>query len=490
MLFTQSNGTNYLGTRRREFRVLAGAMGGSMLNVAVAAALANLLQGYSTGIIAGALLYIVPEFDLAARPEVTGFIASSTTLGAVAGTLLSGPVCNGVGRQRTLVLTSILFMLGGCLMGWSPTVWVLVVGRFISGLGAGFASTAVPTYITECAEPEWRGTLSTLPQLCVSTGILLSYLVSLGALLGGLGWRPMLAASSLLAALQGGAAVMLPESPRWILSHHGDEERARGALQRLRGAASPSAVEAELAAMANGLAAEAQASDGSRGALAVLASAETRRVLLVCSTLQVFQQLSGVNAIVYYTPKILRDAGAPALFASTGVGPDAAAMLATVLAYLPKIPSVLLAAYLIERLGRRQLLLIFLPPLAACLAALALSFGYDSPGGATLAVTLFCVFFGMSLGPMPNILASELFPTAVRSSGVALSSSFQWISNALVAAIFPALSRQLGTPLVLQGFALTCAVAFFFVLRFVPETKGVALEDIGGRDKGKGRKAN
>ena len=107
--------------------------------------------------------------------------------------------------------------------------------------------------------------------------------------------------------------------------------------------------------------------------------------------------------------------------------------------------------------------------------------------GATLAVTLFGVFFGMSLGPMPNILASELFPTAVRSTGVAYSSAFQWLSNALVAAVFPALSQRFGTPVVLQGFAVTCAVAFVFVLKLVPETKGVALEDIGGTPDGKGR---
>ena len=149
-----------------------------------------------------------------------------------------------------------------------------------------------------------------------------------------------------------------------------------------------------------------------------------RRTLLVCTTLQMCQQLSGINAIVYFTPQILREAGAPAMFAGLGWSADAAAMAATTLAYLPKIPSVLLATYLIDRIGRKALLSTFVPLMALCLVALAASTGGALSGAAAgvvslSAVTLYGLFFGMSLGPVPNILASELFPTRARSTGVA-----------------------------------------------------------------------
>ena len=135
------------------------------IQVAAGAALGNGLQGFNTGVIAGALLQIIPEFDLAHQPAITGFIASSTTLGAVLGTILSAKLSDSAGRQRTLFLSSGLFILAGLLMLWAPTAVVLIGGRFIGGIAAGISSTTVPMYIAECAEPKWRGALSTLPQV-------------------------------------------------------------------------------------------------------------------------------------------------------------------------------------------------------------------------------------------------------------------------------------------------------------------------------------
>ena len=205
------------------------------LQVAAGAALGSLLQGFNTGVIAGALLGISSEFGLAARPAVTGLIASSTTMGAVVGTACTGKLCDLVGRKRTLVLSSACFVLGGLLMAWSPGSEVLVAGRMTVGLAAGIVSSAVPTYIAECAEPAQRGALSTLPQLCVSSGILLSYLVGLGGLVLGHSWRVMLGLSLVPALFQALVVLSLPESPRWLLSKRNDETGARAALERLRG---------------------------------------------------------------------------------------------------------------------------------------------------------------------------------------------------------------------------------------------------------------
>ena len=165
---------------------------------------------------------------------------------------------------------------------------------------------------------------------------------------------------------------------------------------------------------------------------------------------------------------------------------DAAAMLATVLAYLPKIPSVLLASYLIDRKGRRWMLQKFVPPLAICLAVLAATTGAGaapsalSAFAATSAVTLFGIFFGMSLGPLPNILAAELFPTAVRGVGVSATTTIQWSANMLVAFLFPLAAAKLGMTTVLSGFASVCVIAWIVIELFVPETKGKSLEEIGG----------
>lgn len=483
------------------------------LRVAAGAAIGNVLQGFNTGVIAGALLYIVPEFGLESRPELTGLIASSTTMGAIAGTMGCARFCDSVGRQRTLVLSSLCFLLGGALMGWSRGSGMLIAGRFIGGCAAGIVSAAVPTYIAECAEPSQRGALSTLPQLCVSSGILLSYLVGLGALLFGGSWRLMLGLSLIPAAAQAAVVLTLPESPRWLLARRADEESALRALRRLRGRDD---VEAELEEMKRGLERERggagraeQAKGGatnagaadSVGVLALLRTPRARSALLICSSLQLAQQFCGVNAIVYFTPQILKQAGVPSMFSSMGVSSDAAAMLATVLAYLPKIPSVLLATYLIDRKGRKWMLQAFVPPLAACLALLAATVGGGAAAGATAlsafgataAVTLFGIFFGMSLGPLPNILSAELFPTAVRGVGVSTTTTVQWISNMLVAALFPVAAARFGMPAVLYGFAAVCVGAFLLVVLAVPETKGVALEDIGsgsgaGASKGKEEK--
>lgn len=204
------------------------------MKVSFSAALGNILQGFNTGVIAAALLSIVPEFELTKSPYVIGLIASAPTIGAVLGTGACSKLCDWFGRQKALVLSSLFYLAGGSLMWWSPEWNVLVGGRFVSGIAAGLVSAAVPTYIAECSEAKMRGAMSTLPQLCVSSGILLSYMVGLGAMLRGWEWRNMLAFSLIPAALQFFSVTTLPESPRWLLTKH-RPRKAVNALRRLRG---------------------------------------------------------------------------------------------------------------------------------------------------------------------------------------------------------------------------------------------------------------
>jgi MFS family permease len=201
--------------------------------ICLAASTGCLLLGYDTGVIAGAILLIIPEFALENRPELIGLVVSSCIVGALVGALLAGPSADIFGRRPPLLAAGLLFMLGGAAMGWSPCFEVLIAGRFVAGLGIGAASSTVPVYIAECAAPASRGALSTLPQLLGSSGILLSYLIAICVMLIAADWRCMLLFSLPLAALQTICACFLPETPRWLLGN-GRINDARLSLARLR----------------------------------------------------------------------------------------------------------------------------------------------------------------------------------------------------------------------------------------------------------------
>ena len=221
------------------------------------------------------------------------------------------------------------------------------------------------------------------------------------------------------------------------------------------------------------------------------------KLLLVCMTLQMFQQFTGINAVVYFTPQTLKEAGVPVLFARFGLDDDAASLLATTLSYLPKIPALFLAMRLMDQMGRRRLLQTFVPFMGASLFALAGVFSWlgSSSGAATAAgaaaswlpgaVAVACIMaygcsFALSLGPIPNILTSELFPTRCRSAAMASSLGSQFAFNTAVGLLFPILRHRFGTQAVFAGFGVACGLAWLFVNRFVPETKGVALEELSG----------
>jgi len=460
---------------------------------------------------------------------------------------MASKLSDTAGRKGALQLASGLFVASSLLLAWSPVVEVLLVGRAIMGVAIGCASSVVPIYIAECAEAKNRGALATVPQLCISSGILLAYAVSLAVTLTTKNaWRLMMGFSLFPALLQAACVTFfLPESPRWLLRRPGpaNQAKARAALARLRGVktvkrpsaagggagaggaaptgetnkgvrkaeeelppALPLAVEAEFAALVAGVQAEsaaaaAQVGSGGRGGRpeesskggeaagwAALREPPIRRLVLVCMGLQMFQQCSGINAVVYFTPQTLKLSGVPELFSKFGLGEDAASLLATIFAYAPKIPSLLLAMRLMDAdgWGRKTLLKTFVPGMAACLFALAASFslvnGASSsvlPGALALAcLCLYGSFFVLSLGPIPNILTAELFPSRCRSAAMACSLGSQFLFNTVVGLAFPVLRQRFGSAPVFAGFGGVCVLAWFFTERFVPETKGRALEDL------------
>ncbi|KAL1526166.1 hypothetical protein AB1Y20_014894 [Prymnesium parvum] len=463
----------------------AAAAGRAENLMAVGAALSSLLQGYNTGVIGGALLSIVPEFDLAARPAVQGLIVTATTLGSLAGTISASRLSDSLGRRGTMLVSSALFAVAGALLSWAPTAAILVLARLVAGLAIGNAGAVVPVYIAECSRKSSRGRLSTIPQLFISSGILCSYAVAfaVSVLAPRGGWRLMMSVTLVLAVVQLACVLALPESPRFLLSKGKDDE-ARLALARLRGVASrPDVTNVEFAEMREGIKRDAHAPSFSES-WAVLREPAVRRTLLVCVALQMLQQFSGINAIVYYTPQTLQEVGVPLLFSRLGFTADAASMLATTLAYIPKIPSLLLTMVLIDRVGRRKLLQSFVPLLGLCHLALVWAFSAMSDAAvlpkvvAVLGITVYGCAFALSLGPIPNILTAELFPMRARSMAMSTSLGSQFLFNTMVGMGFPILRHAFGTRAVFGMFAIVCFAATIFVSKFVPETKGEALERI------------
>jgi len=459
----------------------------------ISAAVGSLLYGYDTGVIAGALLYIVPEFGLEEKPIIEGAIVTITLFGALFGTFIGGKLADFFGRKKPLLASSLLFICGGGLMFWSPGVEVLIAGRFIVGLAIGVSGVIIPAFISECAPASVRGMLATFPQLFISTGILTSYTVDFAiSMTGAESWRLMLGVSVAPAVLQFFLVIWLPESPRWYVMK-GQFDEARKVLRRLR---EQENVEEELQVIIKGtmqppvpsrsdtttiITTNGSSPSASNSLLKDLRAPGIPKILLAGCGLQFFQQLSGINAIVYYTPTILKESGIEDLFEGMGLSEESASILGTIFCYIPKIPSLLLAMWLIDRVGRRKLLLSTTPILALCLGGLAVSFFFSEESSTRAILCLVCITlygccFVAGLGAIPNIFCSEIFPPHLRAVGLSICIGVQWTFNIVVSQSFPWLRDNVGLPITFTIFMSCCIVGTFFIYFLIPETKGKSLE--------------
>jgi SP family galactose:H+ symporter-like MFS transporter len=432
--------------------------------VAAVAALGGLLFGFDTGVIAGAMLFIVPDFRLG--PAEQGLVVSAVTFGALFGALAAGTSADKIGRRSTNIVGGVSFVIGAVFSAIAPNVTVLVVSRTVIGLAIGLSSVAAPMYIAELATARNRGKLVSLFQLAVTIGILLSYIVD-RSLAPQHAWRWMLG----LAAIPGGLLVLgmmaMPESPRWLLKT-GAEKAARQALSLVR---APDEIESELKEIRDDLAHNPPA------AWAELLMPGLRPALLVGVGLAIFQQVTGINTVIYYAPQIFQKAGldsaSTALAATIGIGAI-------------NVLSTLIAIWLVDRIGRKPLLLAGLAGMIASLVALGAAQRFGSTLGVKanwLApitvgfVGLYIVCFAFSLGPVVWLMISEIFPNRVRARAAAISTAANWMANFLVSLTFPVLSALMGPSLCFLYGAMGVA-ASIFIVGYVPETKGQSLEEI------------
>jgi sugar porter (SP) family MFS transporter len=425
------------------------------------AALGGLLFGFDTGVISGALLFIAPEFQLGAGAQ--GFVVGMVTLGALVGALAGGAAADSLGRRPTNIAGGITFVIGSLLSAAAPGVATLIVGRFVIGVAIGLSSVAAPLYIAELASAKRRGTLVSLFQLAVTVGILASYMVDM-SLAQTAAWRVMLGVAVIPGAALVAGMLPMPESPRWLMKH-GRREEAGMALSRVRTA---EAVENELQEIAHDI-----AQDPTTG-WADLAAPELRPALIVGVGLAVFQQVTGINTIIYYAPQI---------FEAAGFGSATTALAATIGIGMVNVLATIVALALVDRAGRRPLLVAGLIGMVSSLLALAAASSMGAAAGwlgvATVAcVGIYIVCFAFSLGPITWIMIAEIFPNRIRARAASLSTAANWLANFVVSLTFPILRESLGSSLTFALYAVFGIAAIGFVLRRVPETRGKSLEQI------------
>ncbi|WP_017576349.1 sugar porter family MFS transporter [Nocardiopsis kunsanensis] len=427
----------------------------------VSIALGSFLFGFDTGIISGALLFIREDFDLTSFQQ--GSVVSILLLGAVIGALTCGNIADRYGRKPVLAALGVVFFLGIGATAFAPGYWTVLLGRVVMGLAVGGVSATVPTYLGEMAPAQVRGRMLSLNQLFITFGLLTSYLVN-WALSGAEAWRAMFGVGLVPALLLFLAALWLPESPAWLV-RKGRMEQARKVVDRV---AEPGDADRFVDRVHDAQREEDRS--GSSGGVGDLFRGTALAALLVACVLAALQQFAGINTIFYYAPTIISQAGlsaSNAIFYSIFIGTVNVAVTFVSLA-------------LIDRVGRRPLLLGSLAGMTVSIALLGLAFAAGmSPLAMLVFMMLFIVAFGVGMGPVFWVLLGEVFPSAQRAEGASAGATVNWLSNFLVSLAFLPLVNAVGQAATFWGFAVLCLLGFAFVAKWVPETRERNADEVG-----------
>lgn len=434
-------------------------------NVVLTAAIAGLgglLFGYDTGVIAGALLFIKTDFDLGSFAQ--GLVVAAVPIGAVAGAAIAGPAADTYGRRLMILIAAAVFIVGALASAAAPGVEVLVIARIVIGVAIGLASAAAPVYISEVAPPESRGRLVSFFQLAVTIGILVAYLVGL-AFDHVEGWRWMLGLGCVPALALAFGMLRMPQSPRWLVMH-GDDFAARATLAKIR-VDDPDTIDRELDEIKDSI-------EEKPGQWSELLNPVVKAALVVGVGLAILQQVTGINTVIYYAPTIVE---------FTGVDSSAGSILAAVGVGVINVAMTIVALRLLDRAGRRTLLMIGVSGMIISLFALGLAFevGGGSTFGSALAIVSLMTYvasFAISLGPIFWLLNAEIYPLSVRSKAAGLGTMANWTFNFIVSLTFLLLIEALGQSGAFWFYGGVGVLTLIFCWKLVPETKGKPLEEI------------
>jgi len=425
----------------------------------VTAALAGFLFGFDTVVISGAEKTIQALWGLSAG--VHGIAMASALYGTVAGSLLGSWPADRFGRKATLLWIGVLYVVGAVESALASGVSVFIVARFIGGLGIGISTVVAPMYISEIAPPEKRGRLAGMFQFNIVFGILIAFISN--ALLAGVGenaWRWMLGVAAFPSLVYALVCFSLPESPRWLLSRKGHREAGIEVLHQIR----PGATESEIAAEAD----EIIAASGEKISSGGFWTRQLRRPILLAILIAFFNQLSGINAILYFAPRI---------FELTGLGAKAA-LLQSVGIGLTNLVFTFVGLWLIDRLGRRTLLYIGSFGYIASLSLVAWGFFSQHYSIVPPCIFAFIAAHAIGQGAVIWVFISEIFPNRHRAEGQSLGSFTHWMFAALLTTFFPKMVSALPPGYVFSFFAGIMCLQLLWVKTMVPETKNVPLEEL------------
>jgi SP family sugar:H+ symporter-like MFS transporter len=440
--------------------------------VSAVAALGGFLFGFDTAVINGAVDAIQRHFALSS--SLTGVAVACALVGSAVGAWLAGGIADRLGRVRVMVAAAALFTISSLGAGCAFAVWDFIAWRLIAGMGVGIASVIAPAYIAEVAPAHLRGRLGSLQQLAIVTGIFVALLcdasfaraaggASAALWLGSAAWRWMFIAGVGPSIVYGVLATRLPESPRFLVARGRTDEAAR-VLADLGTAPDKVAEIAATVSTGTGAAPSLRDLRGPRFGLL--------GIVWVGIALSMLQQLVGINVIFYYSTTLWRSVGLS----------EADALTITVITSITNIVVTIVAIALVDRIGRRPLLLIGSAGMAVCLATMAVAFAHIdvAPYGtiALVAANGYVVFFGVSWGPVVWVLLGEMFSNRIRAAALAVAAAAQWAANFVVTVSFPALAHTIGLVASYAIFAGFAALSYLFVARFIRETRGRELEDM------------
>ncbi|PTJ82668.1 MFS transporter [Staphylococcus succinus] len=421
-------------------------------------ALGGLLYGYDMGVISGALLFIKDDIPLNSVTE--GLVVASMLVGAIFGAGASGPLSDRLGRRRVVFIIAIIYILGALILALAPSMPILVIGRLVIGVAVGGSTAIVPVYLSEMAPTAQRGSLSSLNQLMITIGILSSYLINY-AFTPIEGWRWMLGLAVLPSLILLIGVIFMPESPRWLLEHK-SEKAARDVMGLTF---EHNEIDKEIADMK-------EINRISESTWKVLKSPWLRPTLIIGSVFALFQQIIGINAIIYY---------APSIFSKAGLG-DATSILGTVGIGTVNVLVTIIAIMIIDKIDRKRLLVIGNIGMVASLLIMAIliwAIGIQSSSWIIIiCLTLFIIFFGFTWGPVLWVMLPELFPMRARGAATGIAALVLSIGSLLVAQFFPILTDVLPVEQVFLIFAIIGIGALVFVVKYLPETRGRSLEEI------------
>jgi sugar porter (SP) family MFS transporter len=389
--------------------------------------------------------------------------------------MVAGTLSDRFGRRLVILITALAFVIGALLSAAAGDVTTLVVGRLLIGIAIGVASMLTPLYLAEIAPAASRGAVTSLNQLCITLGILVSYLVGYAFATSPDGWRWMLGLGAVPGAILATGMLVLPESPRWLAGHN-RMPQAEAVLRRLRN--TPAEVADELATLRTDLLREG----GRLVPWSAMLAPRLRPALIIGIGLAMFQQITGINTVIYFAPQI---------FQAAGLSSASVSILATAGVGAVNVALTIVSMWLIDRAGRRVLLLWSLGGMAATLLILAVGFAFGASGATgwltVLSVAAYVAFFAVGLGPVFWLLIAEIFPLAVRGRAMSLATISNWGFNLLVTITFLGLIDLFGRVGTFLLYAVLTLVALVFTAVLVPETKGRSLEEI--EDALEGRQA-